>query len=162
MLPKSQRIPPLVYINRLFVATSEKLNAKPYFYTMHKRWVKHIFFWVAYHSFEVYTDFLWMLNQYQLSVWQALKMSFIAETIILLAIKLPMVYLMFHFLSKYTVIKPNRRKLIFSLSSLLILFSFLAQLIIVYVFLPTIYKNVDVVETLGFQGIVNSDRKSVV
>ncbi|RMA56259.1 sensor histidine kinase [Ulvibacter antarcticus] len=123
---------------------------------MQKRWVKHVFFWLAYHSFEVYTDFLWMLNQYNLSVWEAFKMSFIAETIILLAIKLPMVYIMFHFLSKYTVERPNRWKLIFSLSAVLILFSILAQLIIVYLFLPTIYKDVDIVETLAFQGIINS------
>lgn len=123
---------------------------------MQKRLAKHIFFWLAYHSFEVYTDFLWMLNQYNLSVWEAFKMSFIAETVILLAIKLPMVYIMFHFLSKYTIEKPNRWKLVFSLSTTLILFSILAQLIIVYVLLPTIYKDVDVTETLAFQGIINS------
>ncbi|SRX55579.1 sensor histidine kinase [Aequorivita sp. CIP111184] len=142
--------------NTLFVATYENLNAKPYFYAMQKRWTKHVFFWLAYHSFEVYTDFLWMLNQYSLSVWEAFKMSSIAETVILLAIKLPMVYIMFHFLSKYTVEKPNRFKLIFSLSTVLILFSILAQFIIVYLFLPTIYKNVDVAETFAFQGIINS------
>ncbi len=123
---------------------------------MQKRWTKHVFFWLAYHSFEVYTDFLWMLNQYNLSIWEAFKMSFIAETIILLAIKLPMVYIMFHFLSKYTVEKPNRWKLVFSLSTILILFSILAQLIIVYALLPTIYKDVDITETLAFQGIINS------
>ncbi|SRX74980.1 sensor histidine kinase [Aequorivita antarctica] len=123
---------------------------------MQKRWAKHVFFWLAYHSFEVYTDFLWMLNQYNLSVWEAFKMSFIAETVILLAIKLPMVYLMFYFLSKYTVERPNRWKLVLSLSTILILFSILAQLIIVYVFLPTIYKDVDITETLAFQGIINS------
>src|SRR5690606_13134242 len=123
---------------------------------MQKRWIKHLFFWLAYHSFEVYTDFLWMLNQYNLSVWEAFKMSFIAETVILLAIKLPMVYIMFHFLSKYTVERPNRWKLVFSLSTILILFSILAQLIIVYMLLPTIYKDVNIVETFAFQGIVNS------
>lgn len=123
---------------------------------MQKRWIKHLFFWLAYHSFEVYTDFLWMLNQYNLSVWEAFKMSFIAETVILMAIKLPMVYIMFHFLSKYTVERPNRWKLVFSLSTILILFSILAQLIIVYMLLPTIYKDVNIVETFAFQGIVNS------
>ncbi len=123
---------------------------------MQKRWIKHLFFWLAYHSFEVYTDFLWMLNQYNLSVWEAFKMSFIAETVILLAIKLPMVYIMFHFLSKYTVERSNRWKLVFSLSTILILFSILAQLIIVYMLLPTIYKDVNIVETFAFQGIVNS------
>lgn len=123
---------------------------------MQKRFVKHVFFWLAYHSFEVYTDFLWMLNQYNLSVWEAFKMSFIAETVTLLVIKLPMIYTMFYFLSKYTVEKPNRWKLVFSLSTVLVLFSILSQLIIVYVFLPTIYKEVDVTETLAFQGIINS------
>lgn len=67
-----------------------------------------------------------------------------------------MVYIMFHFLLKYSVEKPNRYKLVFSLSTTLILFSILVQLIIVYVLLPTIYKDIDVTETLGFQGIVNS------
>lgn len=114
------------------------------------------FLWLAYHSFEVYTDFLWMLNQYQLSVWEAFKISFLTETIILLAIKLPMVYVMFHFLSKYSVEKPNRYKLIFSLSTTLILFSILAQLIVVYLFLTTLYKGLDIVEIFGYQGIVNS------
>lgn len=123
---------------------------------MQKSWLKHIIFWLAYHSFEVYTDFLWMLNQYNLSIWEAFKISFIAETIILLVIKLPMVYIMFYFLSKYTVEKPNRLKLVFSLATTLILFSILAQLIIVYLFLPSIYKNVDITETLAFQGIINS------
>lgn len=123
---------------------------------MQKRWTKHVFFWSAYHSFEVYTDFLWMLNQYSLSVWEAFKISFIAETVILLTIKLPMVYLMFHFLSKYTVERPNPCKLVFWLSATLVLFSILAQLIIIYVFLPTIYKGIDVTQTLGFQGIINS------
>lgn len=97
-----------------------------------------------------------MLNQYNLSIWEAFKTSFISETVILLAIKLPMVYIMFHFLSKYTVEKPNRWKLVFSLSTLLIMFSILAQLIIVYSLLPTIYKDVNIVETFAFQGIVNS------
>ncbi|WP_051285059.1 sensor histidine kinase [Aequorivita capsosiphonis] len=123
---------------------------------MQKRWTKHVFFWLAYHSFEIYTDFLWMLNQYNLSVWEAFRISFIAETIILLAVKLPMVYIMFHFLSKYTVEKPNRWKLVFSLSVVLILFSILAQLIIVYLFLPTIYKEIDIVEIFGYQGVINS------
>lgn len=146
----------MVGIIKLFVAISKKLKAKTYFYKMQKRWAKHVFFWLAYHSFEVYTDFLWMLNQYHLSVWGAFKMSLIAETIILLVIKLPMVYIMFHFLSKYTVESSNRWKLVISLSTILILFSILAQLIIVYLLLPTIYKDVDITETLAFQGIVNS------
>lgn len=123
---------------------------------MNKRITKHIFFWIAYHSFEVYTDFLWMLNQYNLSVWEALKISSITETIILLTIKIPMVYLLFHFLSKFTVRVPNRLKLVISLSATVILFSIFAQLIIVYLFLPTIYKNVDITETFAFQGVINS------
>ena len=147
---------PLVYTNKLFVAILKNLKPKPYFYAMQKRLTKHLFFWLAYHSFEVYTDFLWILNQYNLSIWEAFKTSFISETVILLAIKLPMVYIMFHFLSKYTVERPNRWKLIFSLSTILILFSILAQLIIVYILLPTIYKDVDIVETFAFQGIINS------
>ncbi len=67
-----------------------------------------------------------------------------------------MVYIMFHFLSKYTVKKPNRWKLVFSLSTILILFSILAQFIIVYILLPTTYKDVDIVETFAFQGVINS------
>jgi len=97
-----------------------------------------------------------MLNQYNLSIWAAFKMSFIAETIILLLIKIPMVYGMFYFLSKFSIVTPNRLKLVCSLSITLILFSILSQLIIVYVFLPTIYREADIVETFAFQGIVNS------
>lgn len=123
---------------------------------MQSRFVKHILFWLAYHTFEVYTDFLWMLNQYNLSVWEALKISFIAETLILLVIKIPMIYIMFYFLSKFTVEIQNRWKLMFSLGTTLILFSVLAQLIIVYLFLPTIYKDIDITETFAFQGIINS------
>lgn len=67
-----------------------------------------------------------------------------------------MVYIMFHFLLKYSVEKPNRWKLFFSLSATLILFSILAQFIVVYLFLPTIYKDVDIVEIFGYQGIINS------
>ncbi len=67
-----------------------------------------------------------------------------------------MVYIMFHFLTKYSFEKRNRLRLIFSLSTTLILFSVFAQFIIVYGFLPTIYKNVDIVEIFGYQGIINS------
>lgn len=67
-----------------------------------------------------------------------------------------MVYLMFHFLSKYTVEKSNRWKLVISLSTLLIVFSVLAQLIVVYLLLPTIYKDINITETFAFQGMINS------
>lgn len=67
-----------------------------------------------------------------------------------------MVYIMFYFLSKYTVAAPNRWKLIFSISAILILFSILAQIIIVYLFLPTLYNAINIVEIFGYQGIINS------
>lgn len=123
---------------------------------MKKRWIKHLLFWLAYHAFEVYTDFLWMVNQYKLPLWDAFEISFTSETTILVLIKLPMVYAMFYFLSRYMVEKPSKWKLVLSLGAVLILFTVLAQLIVVYVLLPTVYHNLDIVETFAFQGIVNS------
>ncbi len=123
---------------------------------MRKRWVKHFLFWLAYHAFEVYADLLWIVNKYDLSVSTAFSISFKAETLMLLAIKLPMVYIMFFILSKYSSKKVNVWQLVLLLSLVLILFTAIAQVIIVYILSPTLYVNFDIEETFGYQGVINS------
>ena len=93
----------LVVILMLLVALLLNFNKKHYlFIVMKKRITKHILFWFFYLSFEVYTQFEWVLGQYQyLTPYQVFYIVFSAETILVLLIKIPIVYIVFVLITRY-------------------------------------------------------------
>lgn len=124
---------------------------------MEKRYVRHTLFWIAYVAFEIYTEVIWLLSHHaQLTVLDAITMSFLAEISVTLLIKIPMVYLMLYFLKRYTVNWPNRAKLAISIVGTLILFSLFAHIFVVYVLVPEVYHYIEGVGIYDFQGIINS------
>lgn len=124
---------------------------------MEKRIVRHLLFWIAYLAFEIYTEYLWFLSQHpQLGLPRCFSIAFQAEMLVGIVIKLPLVYVSFYLLNRYTITFPDRRKLISSLSAVLILFSVSAHFLDIYVAVPYIYNYILEVEFFGYQGLINS------
>lgn len=127
------------------------------FVVMEKKWIRHFLFWIAYLAFEVYTEYLWMINVYkQFSSWEIFVMSFIPETTLVLIIKIPLVYSSFYFLKLFSIDKPNNLKLIVLMSTIILLFTVMAQLIHAYIFYPFVYDSLNLPSVGEFQGYLNS------
>jgi len=122
---------------------------------MEKRWIRHFIFWLAYLVFEAYTDFEWIIRQYGYAPFEGLCAAFASETVQLLLIKAPMVYLLFYAMSRYTIRKINKWELVVLMALVLIGFSILARAVEVFVILPYIYIKHDVLAFCDFQSLVN-------
>lgn len=119
--------------------------------------MRHFLFWFAYLAFEIYTEYLWMTGAYeQFSSWEIFMMCFIPETTLVLIIKIPLVYSSFYFLKLFSVDQPNNLKLVVLMSSVILLFTVMAQLIHIYIFYPFVYNSLNFPYATGFQGYLNS------
>lgn len=123
---------------------------------MQKRWVRHLLFWLPYLVLEVYTEAYWMEIQYEQGTWSTFTHAFLEEFAQILIIKIPMVYLMFYFLEKFSHQSKNWLKLILSLVGTLLLFSILGYKFLVYFIVPVIYSHLEIVGVYGFSSILNS------
>jgi|SRR6218665_476126 len=124
---------------------------------MEKKVARHLLFWIAYLAFEIYTEFLWFLSQHpQLQLKECFYYAAQAETLVAVVIKLPLVYLSFCLLNRYTVLFPNKFKLVLSLSAALVVFSILAHVLDVYITIPYICKNLVTIDFFGYQWLINS------
>lgn len=123
---------------------------------MQKRWLRHLLFWIPYLMLEVYTEFYWMKVQYQQPVWSTFIHVFWEEFLQIAIIKVPMVYLMLHFITRFAHQSKNLWKLILSLISVLILFSCFGYLYLMDFVIPYIYSHLEIVGLGGFGTMVNS------
>lgn len=123
---------------------------------MQKRWVRHILFWLPYLVLEVYTEAYWMEIQYKQGVWSTFLHAFLEEFSQIMLIKIPMVYLMFYFLEKFSHQYKNWLKLILSLVGTLLLFSVLGYKFLVHFVVNFIYPHLEIVGIYGFSGMMNS------
>ena len=123
---------------------------------MKKRWTRHFLFWLAYLVFETYTEFEWITRQYYYPVVEGLFAAFASESVQVLAIKIPLVYVLFYFLERYTFRKGNKVTLVLIMTVALATFSLLARLLYVSFILPEIYIRHENSIFLDFQGFVDS------
>jgi two-component system LytT family sensor kinase len=125
---------------------------------MQKRWVRHLLFWLPYLVLEVYTEFYWMEVQYKQPLLSTFIHAFYEESLQIFVIKIPMVYLMFYLISKFAQKSQQYVKLIISLTLVLILFTWLGQVLLVHFIVPVIYSHLDIVGfgLGGFGGLMNS------
>lgn len=123
---------------------------------MQKRWIRHILFWLPYLVLEVYTEAYWMEIQYKQGLWSTFMHAFLEEFSQIIIIKIPMVYLMFYFLEKFSHQSRNRLKLILSLIGTLLLFSVLGYKFLVHFVVNFIYPHLEIVGIYGFSGMMNS------
>ena len=120
---------------------------------MEKRFLKHFAFWLAYLSFEIYTEFVWMSNVFkQFSGLEIFKMAFYPEITLLLFVKLPLIYISFYCLQKL----KNVFKLSISLFLILLLFSCVGFLFYKYFFISSFYHGLKIFRSGVFQGLINS------
>ncbi|SMC88859.1 GHKL domain-containing protein [Moheibacter sediminis] len=105
---------------------------------------------------ETYTESYWMEVQYQQGFWSSLYHAFLEEFAQILFIKIPMVYLMFYFLEKFSHQSKNWLKLILSLVAALLLFSVLGYKFLVHFVVNFIYPHLEIVGIYGFSGMINS------
>lgn len=123
---------------------------------MEKRWLRHLLLWLPYLILESYTEAYWMELQYQQGFWLSLWHAFLEEFSQILVIKMPMVYLMFYVLEKFSHQSRNWLKLISSLVIILLLFAIAGYHFIVHLVIPIIYSHLEIVGFYGFSGIMNS------
>lgn len=124
---------------------------------MDKRWLRHFLFWLVYMVFEIYTEYKWMSSFFkEFTKWDIFTMAFIPEIILFLSVKLPLVYLSFYFLKKYTNLNVNKILLVASLSLLLLFFSWLGVILHNNVFIPYYYNYLEVFISNDFQLFINS------
>ncbi|WP_310556014.1 histidine kinase [Flavobacterium sp.] len=124
---------------------------------MKKRIVRHFLFWLAYLSFEVYTEFEWVLGQYkQFSTWEAFTIVLAGESILVFAIKIPIVYVVFYFLNKYIQHKITFLKLSFNVLLSLVFILYIYRLLAVNFIIPYVYGFNENTKILDFQGVLNS------
>lgn len=123
---------------------------------MQKRWLRHLLFWLPYLVLEVYTEAYWMEIQYQQGTWSTFLHAFWEEFAQILIIKIPMVYLMFYFLEKFSHQSRNWLKLILSLVGTLVLFTVLGYQFLVHFVVPVIYSHLEIVGIYGFSSLLNS------
>jgi len=122
---------------------------------MKKRFVRHFMFWLFYLVLEVYTEYYWMEIQYKQSVYSTFVHALLEEFLTILIIKMPMGYLMLNLISRFRN-KKNNLRLIILLSLILIAFSVLGYLFLVYFIVPYIYPHLKIVGIYGYGGILNS------
>lgn len=123
---------------------------------MQKRWLRHVLFWLPYLVLEVYTETYWMQIQYKQGIWSSFVHAFWEESSQVLLIKIPMVYLMFYFLDKFSHQSRNWLKLVLSLVGTLLLFSVLGYKFLVHFVVNFIYPHLEIVGIYGFGGVMNS------
>lgn len=123
---------------------------------MHKKWFRHFLFWFPYLILEVYTEFYWMQIQYQQPIWETFIHTFWEEFLQILLLKIPMVYLLFYFISKFADSAKNFWKLLVSLTLTIILFSVLGYFFLTEFIVPVIYSHLKIVGIGGFGTLINS------
>ena len=124
---------------------------------MKKRITKHFLFWFFYLSFEVYTQFEWVLGQYQyLTPYQVFYMVFSAETILVVLIKIPIVYIVFVLVMRYNTNRFKKLNLIIIGLVVMIIFMVLYQYLSFYLIDSKIYKIKTSLKLFEFQNLLNS------
>lgn len=120
---------------------------------MEKRFLRHLLFWLAYLTFEIYTEFEWMSNVFkQYSNLEVFKMAFYPEIMLLFFVKIPLVYFSFYFFKNIN----KKLNLVFALTILLFSFSFVGFLMYKYFFLSNIYNNLETFQSSNYQLFINS------
>ncbi|MFT3793896.1 sensor histidine kinase [Flavobacterium sp.] len=123
---------------------------------MKQRHINHILFWTLYLAFEIYTEFEWVMIQHHFTVQHAFTAAATAETLLVVLVKIPMVYLLFYMFNRYAGRRSNRPMLVGSCSVILVVFSFLSRSIIVNYFFPEVYQLEIPPYFFEFQGLINA------
>ncbi|SCY63371.1 sensor histidine kinase [Flavobacterium caeni] len=123
---------------------------------MRKRWVNHFLFWLLYTAFEIYTEFEWFLGQYHFSVARSIRVAVLAETLLVLAVKIPMVYVVFGVFERYGFSRQNRLRLIVWTSVALVVAAFLSRMLTVHFIYPEIYQLEPPRYFAEYQGLINA------
>lgn len=123
---------------------------------MGKRAVNHFLFWFLYLAFEIYTEFEWILSEYHFAVSKALRIAITTETLLVVLVKIPMVYLIFNRFDRFAFKRPDKFRLIASSSIILLAFSVLSRTLTVEVLYPHVYRLETPRNFLEFQGLINS------
>jgi len=123
---------------------------------MQKGWVKHLWFWIPYTVLEVYSESYWMGVQYQQSLLSTYFYAFLEEVSQIILIKIPMVYLMLYFISKFAHQNRNIWKLILSLAATIALSSWLGYVFVTGFVVKVIYSHLEIVGIGGFGTLMNS------
>ncbi len=118
-----------------------------------RRFQNHFLFWVLYLAFEIYTEFEWIQGQYQMSPARAMAAAAMAETVLVVLVKIPMVYMIFAMLGRHAA---NKFKLILSVSGLLLVFSLLSRALTVAFAHPFAYGLPMPIYFAEYQGLINS------
>lgn len=122
---------------------------------MKKRYINHFLFWLLYLAFEIYTEFEWILSQYQLPVFKSAVVAVVSESLLVFVVKIPMVYTVFQMFNRFPV-RPHKWKLALSTTIILFVFSILSRTLTVEVLYPYVYQLSTPKHFLEFQGLINS------
>jgi len=126
------------------------------FAIMEIKWFRHFWFWMVYLAFEGYTEFEWIVRQYHLTIANGLATAFASETLQVLVIKIPMVYLLFRMMELYYKQKLSKLNTIGFMCTILLVFTLLSRILVTEVLLPEIYNQPKLLPVFDFLGMMDS------